>query len=360
MEVVRHDTGATVRPLIHQLLRGRFTVTGDPFRTMYATCLYCSGALGANTAVEAFPVGRQLAFDANAGRLWVVCARCGRWNLTPLEERWEAIEQCERLFRAIPTKASTEQIGLAALREGLSLVRIGAPTRPEFAAWRYGREFAARRRRAWSLAGVTAVAAFGSLALREVNPALYGAIPMIGLLHSLPNYWNLYRMTLKPVARITATDGSTVTLRGNDTSHISVESLDGDTSSWQLNVLHGRGRTRLTGAEAERVLGRVMHHVNMVGDKPSVVDDAVRQLVDAGSSAAFIRQFGAQHGKRSWREEAPARRIALEMAVHESTERAALEGELAALETAWREAEEIAAIADSLIVPAWISSRLSR
>ncbi len=24
--------------------------------------------------------------------------RCLRWNLSPLEERWEAIEQCERLF----------------------------------------------------------------------------------------------------------------------------------------------------------------------------------------------------------------------------------------------------------------------
>lgn len=327
---------------------------------MYATCLYCSGSLGSNTVVEAFPVGRQLAFDAQAGRLWVVCARCGRWNLTPLEERWEAIEQCERLYRATPTRASTDQIGLAALREGISLVRIGAPTRPELAAWRYGREFAARRRRAWTLAGVTAVAAFGSLALRHVNPALYGAIPMIGLLHSVPNYWNLYRMTLKPIARLTASDGALVTLRGNDAGNITVEPFDGDAGPWQLNVLHSRGRTVLVGAEAERVLGRVMHHVNMVGDKPSVVDDAVRQLVDAGSSAAFIRQFGAKRGSRPWREETPAHRIALEMAVHESTERAALDGELAALEASWREAEEIAAIADNLLVPAWIAGRLRR
>jgi hypothetical protein len=40
--------------------------------------------------------------------------------------------------------------------------------------------------------------------------------------------------------------------------------------------------------------------------------------------------------------------LALEMALHEETERRALGGELAALETAWREAEEIASIADSL------------
>lgn len=54
---------------------------------MYATCLFCNGALGQNDAVETFPVGRRLAFDAAKGRLWVVCRACERWNLTPLEER---------------------------------------------------------------------------------------------------------------------------------------------------------------------------------------------------------------------------------------------------------------------------------
>ena len=42
-------------------------------------------------------------------------------------------------------------------------------------------------------------------------------------------------------------------------------------------------------------------------------------------------------------------RLALEMALHEDFERRALEGELAELERAWREAEEIAAIADDLL-----------
>ena len=46
-------------------------------------------------------------------------------------------------------------------------------------------------------------------------------------------------------------------------------------------------------------------------------------------------------------------RLALEMAAHEDTERRALDGELAELEAAWRDAEEIAAIADALFpVPA--------
>jgi hypothetical protein len=41
-------------------------------------------------------------------------------------------------------------------------------------------------------------------------------------------------------------------------------------------------------------------------------------------------------------------RLALEMATNEGIERRAMEGELAILEEAWRQAEEIAAIADNL------------
>ena len=41
-------------------------------------------------------------------------------------------------------------------------------------------------------------------------------------------------------------------------------------------------------------------------------------------------------------------RLALEMAANEDTERRALAGELLELERAWREAEEVAAIADGM------------
>jgi hypothetical protein len=43
-------------------------------------------------------------------------------------------------------------------------------------------------------------------------------------------------------------------------------------------------------------------------------------------------------------------RLAIEMALQEDAERRAMEGELADLERAWRQAEEIAAIADDLLV----------
>lgn len=52
-------------------------------------------------------------------------------------------------------------------------------------------------------------------------------------------------------------------------------------------------------------------------------------------------------------------RLALEMALHESSEQHALDAELASLERAWREAEEIAAIADNLLVPKHIEARIA-
>jgi hypothetical protein len=113
---------------------------------MYSTCLFCHSALGSNEAIEHFPVGRRLAFDAAKGRLWVVCGKCQRWNLTPIEERWESIEDCERQFAATRLRVSSDNVGLARLKEGLELVRIGKPMRPEFAAWRYGDQFGRRQR----------------------------------------------------------------------------------------------------------------------------------------------------------------------------------------------------------------------
>ena len=124
---------------------------------MYKTCMFCTRPLKTNEVVEEFPIGRRLAFDAAKGRLWVVCRHCQRWNLTPLEERWEAVETCEKLFRETRLRTSSENIGLARHPEGLELVRIGEPLRPEFAAWRYGDQFGKRRRRSivrWTAAGV--------------------------------------------------------------------------------------------------------------------------------------------------------------------------------------------------------------
>jgi hypothetical protein len=149
---------------------------------MYSTCLFCQSNLGHNETVENFPVGRRLAFDAAKGRLWVICGGCARWNLSPIEERWEAIEECERTFRDTRLRVTTGNIGLARLSSGMELVRIGAPLRPEFAGWRYGRRFSRRRLNTnlvvGSAAVVTAGVAFG-LAPVLIPALTFGTISVV-------------------------------------------------------------------------------------------------------------------------------------------------------------------------------------
>ena len=54
----------------------------------------------------------------------------------------------------------------------------------------------------------------------------------------------------------------------------------------------------------------------------------------------------------------PVERLALEMAVHEESERRALEGELTQLAQEWKDAEEIAAIADDMFIAPSVEARM--
>ena len=106
---------------------------------MYSTCTFCYAALGTNDVIETFTVARRVAFDPGKGCLWAICPHCTRWNLAPIEERWEAVEECERRFRATTLRYSSGNIGLAWLHGDVELIRVGPALRPEVAAWRYGR-----------------------------------------------------------------------------------------------------------------------------------------------------------------------------------------------------------------------------
>ena len=88
-----------------------------------------------------------------------------------------------------------------------------------------------------------------------------------------------------------------------------------------------------------------------------------RWLADRGEEVADAVDAGVPVGALV--RISPDIRLALEMAANEMAaneepERRAMDGELAALETAWREAEEIAAIADDLLLPANVGESLRR
>jgi hypothetical protein len=344
---------------------------------MYSTCLFCHNDLEANVELEMFPIGRRLAFDAAKGRLWVVCRKCERWNLTPAEERWEAIEECERRFRGTLLRVSTDNIGLARLASGLELVRVGPALRPELAAWRYGDQFGRRRRKHLLLtgAGVTIGGAF--LIAGPVTGIIAGG--SWGLFNLANTAYSMYeerrvRARLKLPGH---EGGGTVLLRRKHLARARLVAGP-QASDWILRVSYARGVVRsaatdpeamqsrqarsrdenveaeLTGEEALRAAGSILPQINDRGASRGAVERAVKELETHADPvrvfADTARRFERDEDGGQSLETLPVEvRLALEMASHEDTERRAMEGELALLEAAWRQAEEIAAIADSLL-----------
>ncbi len=317
---------------------------------MYTTCMFCHKPLGTNEVVESFPVGRRLAFDAARGRLWVVCTRCERWNLTPLEERWEAVEDCERLFRDTRIRVSTDNIGLARHPEGLTLVRIGQPRRPEFAAWRYGDQFGRRRRRA-VLYGAAGIAVVGGIVVGGVAAGLSA-----GVISQVPNWFNIWN-SRRTLVKLHPAAGGVLKLNQQDLLGTRVRPSD-DEQGFRLQVRRKKTKTWYEGVEARRFAGAILPRMNRTGGSRDAVQDAVHLIETTGHPELFLariaegQRFQDKKGVPGYVNKMPRRhKLALEMALHEEQERRALEGELWLLERAWEEAEEIADISDKLFLP---------
>jgi hypothetical protein len=358
---------------------------------MYSACIFCHANLGANEAIEHFPIGRRLAFDAARGRLWVVCRKCERWNLSPLEERWEAIEECERLFTTTRLRVSTDNIGLARISEGLELVRIGLPLRPEMAAWRYGDQFGRRRTRRFVYAGVGAAAAGGLLILGPVTGIIAGSSwglwnvattansayqqRRVRAMLDLPGHDDPVRIRLKQLNR-------TSLVRENDDWALRVpfEAKRADPGPLSLGRARrwlrydpgGEDSVLLTGESALRAASKLLPAVNASGANKAEVASAVRMIGEASDPTELFAKLSSRKLiPKVWpatRTGVPGTlltalpkeaRLALEMATHEDAERRALEGELAVLETEWQQAEEIASISDDMFLPENTDARLA-
>ncbi len=335
---------------------------------MFKTCIFCNRNLGKNEEVEGFPVGRRLAFDGERGRLWVICEVCRRWNLSPLEERWEAIEECERHFHDTRQRFSTDNIGLARLPDGLELVRIGRPKRNEFAAWRYGREFLRRRIRSLIITG-------SQVAISAAGVALGADIFWVFILGR----------EARVVARVRDEGGVRLCVTRKNLARAEL-GRGKEPDGWSLVLPHhrservgllgsrGKGKRQtavLTGATALRAAERILPKVNSWGGTDSQVRNAVTLIEDSrnperlfarvAGDPDIVREVGSVDARSIFFKKMDANvRLALEMAAHEESERRALEGELAILEEAWREAEEIAAIADRLLIPERIEGIIGR
>ena len=344
--------------------------------SVYSACLYCHTDLGRNDAVEHFTIGRRLAFDAANGRLWVICATCKRWNLSPVEERWDAIDECERLFEKTRLRMSTDNIGLARIAEGTELVRVGSAMRPELAAWRFGAQLAARRKQ-YRLLIAGAVVGVG---------AIYAGVAAVGIgAGAFNGVWQLVRhgyeratrlvlpapASVEPLKPHSQTPVSMVIARRPKDGIPRVETehakrgrvaLADDGAGLLLRVpIVGRERATYDAVDTPRVLTKILAKVNRSGGRKNDeqlavgmiervagrgVDDLPRAVLEQYASSMLTHQDDALH--HTFGKLATPTRLALEMALQEQRERELLAGELLELEVAWKEAEELARIADTL------------
>jgi hypothetical protein len=353
---------------------------------MYRHCIYCSADLKSNEAIEGFPIGRTVAFDAAKGRLWAVCGKCGRWNLAPLEERWEPLEQAEKVFRDTRQRVQSENIGLSRFADGTGLVRIGAALTGELAAWRYGDEMVRRHRRGTWVALVGA--GVGTVLMGPQGLAAMAV--MWGATVAARSFWGN-----KPVFPTQDSEDVQGQLRMRHLTGIRTDVSENGLV--QLDVARfctpegEKLPVRFEGARALTLLRRSLARRNRAGAPRRQVDAALKALEGAGSADRFIlnslaggrriaigesavsefeqvfipdwaiglaKSAGGILGRGRPRIEPVARPLpgqhidllALEAALSDDQERRALAGELAALQSAWREAEEIAGIADRLAI----------
>jgi hypothetical protein len=351
---------------------------------VYTTCLRCERPLGANHEIPHLPVGRRIAFDTTTGRLWIVCRRCGQWNLTPIEERWEALAECERLAGAAEARAAGRVAGLAQTTSGLELLRVGGMPDADIANWRYGRRLRARQRRlTWVLLTFAALAVALGIGAARVSGAL--AVGAYLAVFACAVLFRLWYEPPRPWVRIP--DGADGHLR---LWPWELQGMYFDTSNAAappvLVIPTRGGLRRLRGAAAADVLAGLLPKINGADCTGVALPDVVERVSQAERDAARPPRPPGRGAHRRARERGhepvtpaprrpwervveedfyrwvtsapPESRLALEMAVTEEIERRAMAAQADALAEEWRGEEEIGEIADTLLLPDDISARL--
>jgi hypothetical protein len=320
---------------------------------------------------------------------------CDRWNLSPLEERWEAVEACERRFRTTRIRFSTDNIGLGYLPEGLALIRIGPALKPEIAAWRYGRllgRWLPGARRDPFLRLAKRWAGRGEAAMDYTLRRIFG----VHLGYDLSTWLRVHGQADRVLVVTRGDNGRLAVIRSRDLDRTALIRPD-PREPWRLEVRNPEGVITISGDAGLHVAGKLLAVLNGGGATEAEVRYAVAKLEDAGNPESYFARVAAIAMRCSWGRfpdappptepvaEPPASeaeklalsitkrsfwgrggigseprtplprlplvdRLALEMAANEDVERRALEGELALLQAAWKGAEAIAAIADGLFL----------
>lgn len=326
--------------------------------SMYRRCLVCDHEFAANEALEHLNRGRKVAFDPEKGRLWLICRACSRWSLVPIESRWEALEELEKLVRD-KARLLSRTDNVALLRAGpLEIVRVGRANLREEAWWRYGRELRQRRERFKRLSAAGTVGAVAAIAGSWATGGLgfVGAWLVWDRAPALVTggaRWLRFGNTAwrgdgecmrcgRPIERVSYSERQSLVLTAEDESPGVIVSCPECERARKSGLL-------LQGQEAARTLRRVLGYHHFAGASGGRVDQAVR-LIEASGGPERLPSRILKRGKPLGAM-GKVGRFALEIAVHEESERRLLAMELAELEAHWRREEELARIMDGELTP---------
>lgn len=315
---------------------------------MYHRCLFCHSRFATNAEFPELPIGRRIAFDPVRGRLWVVCRRCDGWNLSPFDRRIETIDQCEALWEEAKRVDTTPGITLFRTGKGVELLRVGEDTRAEFTSWRLGSRFMHRQGiRGIQLGlglGIAGLVVAGAVKTFGVVVGIYGVVLLSVYFERV---WN------RPIVQVPTAPGPWPVTR-----------RDLRRAVWFPG--HGSGVLRIpkggpvwTGADAAVPLMLMMPLINRSGGSRRQRARAVA-LLESLKDPLEMFGYAAERWPGRLRSMPIDARLALEMATNEQVERDNVEGDLESLADAWHEAEETAAIADSLLIPDWMDSIIAR
>ncbi len=325
---------------------------------MFQRCLVCGTAFKSNHILEHLDRGRRIAYDIDRGRVWIVCPSCRRWSLLPIESRWEALEELEKLVvdkgRLL---ASTDHICLYRA-EALEIVRIGSADFGEEAWWRYGRMLRGRRDHFKRLSAAGVLGAFGVIA----GSAVAGSISFVTCwiaLRAAPEVvtggarWLRFGSTAWRGETRCGRCGEIIEgLRFSRRNDLVLESVGDGQITVRVPCItcgHRQGRVTLSDDEARALLRRVLAYHHFSGASAGRVEGATRLIEVAGGpqhlASTILRR--PMHLGRVGR----VGGVALEMALHEDNERALLAMEVAEIEAHWRREEELARIIDQELSP---------
>ena len=336
---------------------------------MYTRCIVCATPFEPNEELAHLPSGKRLAFDPGRGRLWVVCRTCRRWSLTPMEDRWEALEELEKLTTdKAHLLSQTDNIAL--LRHGaLEIVRVGRAQLSEEAWWRYGRELASRRQN-WQKLGFAGTLAAGAVLVGSWatgGMTFFGTWLVLGhggetirngarWLRFGSDAWHGDERCAQcgtPQRAIAFRDRAALGLfPGASPGEIELAARCPRCGTYR------DGGLRLKGHEADRTLRRVLAYHHFAGASERRVLSAARLIQEAGSPQDLTRII-VKDGRRLGDLQRTGG-IALEIATNEATEQHLLELELAEIEAHWRREEELAAIIDGELTPLPVFETLRR